>query len=456
MTNYFITTAIPYINAKPHVGHLQEFLLTQQLVRHLKNQEHKVLWQSGTDDNSLKNLDSATKQNIPINDYLASHIKEFKTLFNDLNLNPDYLVHTAAPGHKQTVQNFIQALNQDDLYLKTYQGNYCVGCEDFIKDHELADGLCPDHKQSPSKIQEENIYFNLSKYQTKIKESITSGRVKIYPKIKQNEILSFLDSGLHDISISRPGVSSPLGVDFPGYPDHKVYVWIDALINYLSGVNYFNGGDKVWNSSYKINVIGKNIWKFHAIYWLGLLLSANIDLPQEIIIHGFLTVGGEKISKSLGNCGKLEELTAKWSANELGLFLLGKNNYQVDYDFNELELNKFYQQELVGQIANLFPRVWTIAQKVGFTLIKTESSVSEEPRDLNKSYHSLLELAQNLNKQINDHKAWSLPPTEAKAHLNDYNQALNLIADRLTLWFPELKDKINNSFQEKVILFPKK
>src|SRR5690606_10809208 len=140
------------------------------------------------------------------------------------------------------------------------------------------------------------------------KESILSGRVKIYPEFRQKEILSFLESGLQDISISRPVENSVLGVDFPKQPGHKVYVWIDALVNYLTGIDYFQGGQEVWDRSYKIHVIGKNIWKFHALYWLGLLLSAKIDLPQEILIHGFLTVDGEKISKSLGNGGDLDKI----------------------------------------------------------------------------------------------------------------------------------------------------
>jgi methionyl-tRNA synthetase len=456
MTNYFITTAIPYINAKPHIGHVQEFLLTNQLVRNLKAQGHSVLWQSGTDDNSLKNLEAAQRLNLPIEDYLTTKTQEFKDLFTKLNLQPDYLVNTSSEGHKAVVQEFIKKLKPEDLYVNSYQGYYCVGCEDFIKDHELIKGVCPDHKTTPSLIKEENVYFKLSRYQNQIKTAITSGRVKFFPKTKEKEILSFLDSGLHDISISRPGINSSLGVDFPGYPDHKVYVWIDALINYLSGIDYFNGGQKIWDESYKIHVIGKNIWKFHAIYWLGLLLSADIKLPEEILIHGFLTVNGDKISKSLGNGGDLDLLTNNYSANELGLFLLGKNNYQVDYDFSEVELSKIYLQELVGQISNLFPRVWTIAQKSNFTLTRIPTKINHDFRELQGSYQNLLILAQNLNKKINDTKPWTLDLVTAQNHLIAYNQDLNLIADYLSLWFPELADKINNSFQEKVLLFAKK
>lgn len=456
MNKFFITTAIPYINARPHIGHIQEFLLTRQLVRQLQNQGQKVLWQSGTDDNSLKNLETAQKLGIPLAEYLNSQIGEFQKLFNGLNLKPDYLVHTSGTKHKETVTQFIQSLHKEDLYLKTYQGHYCGGCEDFIKDHELIDGVCPDHKTIPKLIQEDNIFFKLSKYQDQIKVAIKSGKVKIYPKWREKEILSFLEGGLQDISVSRPVDSTNLGVDFPDQEGHKVYVWIDALVNYLTGIDYFKGGQEIWDGSYKIHVIGKNIWKFHALYWLGLLISAGIELPNEILIHGFLTVDGEKISKSLGNGGNLEKLLTTWTSNEIGSFLLGRNNYTVDSDFSEAELSRFYLQELVGQVANLFPRVWTIATKVGFTLTRTPTELEGDFRDLHTSYGELLTLAQDLNKRINDSKVWTLDLQEAKEHLEAYNRDLNRLADLLSIWFPELEKKINNSFTEKVILLPKK
>jgi methionyl-tRNA synthetase len=270
MNKYFITTAIPYINAKPHIGHIQEFLLTKKIVDILQSSGNQVLWQSGTDDNSLKNLESAINQNLTLDVYLSNQISQFKELLKKLNLKPNYLVHTHKKNHHSFVKRFISNLDPKDLYVGKYEGLYCPGCEDFLKKEELVNNLCPDHLKTPQIIQEENVFFKLSSYQNQIYNLINSDTIKITPSSKKQEILSFISRGLEDISISRPVKDDGLGVDFPSFPGHKVYVWIDALINYLSGIDYYSkDGKKTWDQSFKIHVIGKNVWKFHAIYWIG-------------------------------------------------------------------------------------------------------------------------------------------------------------------------------------------
>lgn len=369
MNNYFVTTAIPYINAKPHIGHVQEFLLTGKIVQILKSQGHEVKWQSGTDDNSLKNLASAQKQNIPIAEYLQQHIGNFKSLLNELNLKPDYLVHTSQDNHHEFTKNFIKSLNPTDLYESTYEGLYCQGCENFIKKEELINEVCPDHLTKPVSTKENNVFFKLSAYQDQIYNLILTDQVKIHPASRKNEILAFIKRGLNDISISRPVAEASLGVDFPGHQDHKVYVWIDALINYLSGINYFSPeGKELWDKSHKIHVIGKNVWKFHAIYWIGLLLSANIPVPNEIYIHGFLTNNGQKISKSLGNSVDVDDLLKEFTPEELSYYLLGKLNPLEDSDFNHKDLRKILIDDLSFKIGNLFPRVYTLSNKFNYSL----------------------------------------------------------------------------------------
>lgn len=454
---YFITTAIPYINAKLHLGHIQELLLTKQIVQGLTRQNSVVKWQTGTDDNSQKNILAAHQANLSPKSYLIQQIKNFTQLLQQLQLSPDFLVHTSSPHHHQVVKQFLRKIKSPDLEVKHYEGLYCSGCEDFISPHELTNGVCPDHLTTPQTIFEKNVFFKLSNYQTQIKQALISKRVKIYPENKLPEILSFIDQGLKDISISRPSsAGSPLGVDFPDLPGHKVYVWIDALINYLSGVNYFTpAGQNLWDKSIKIHVIGKNVWKFHAIYWLGLLLSAGIELPQEIIIHGFLTVDGEKISKSRGNGGDLDALLAQFSPEVLATFLLGKNYYGQDFDFSQSKLNHFYHDELLGQISNLFPRIFSLSQKNNYSLTRKVNPVSINPRCSQEIYFKLLKICTSLNKDINDSKIWTLPPLAGLPLIRQWEIQLNEVADLLSWWFPTLEPAINNSFQEKIILFKK-
>jgi methionyl-tRNA synthetase len=457
---YFITTAIPYINAEAHVGHAQEFLLADTFKRILKNQGHSVLLQSGTDDNSLKNIIAAKEKNIELSKYVGEQGEKFKSLLSKLNIDNDLFVQTSSRKHHNAVYHFINNLNKNDLYEGEYKGLYCVGCEDFLKKEDLNNaGECPDHQKKPQEIKESNIFFKLSKYQEEIYNLINSDKVKFYPLSKKKEILNFINKGLTDISISRPIKDQSWGVPFPGKEDHTVYVWIDALINYISEIGYGEGDEweKIWNDSHTIHVIGKNVWKFHAIYWVALLLSAKIKTPSEIIIHGFLTNNGVKISKSLGNVINPLDLLEKHDADIIRTYLLGKLNYESDGDFNENDLKSFYIEEVLNQIGNLYPRVYTIANKSNITGKREENILQNDYHNIREIYQTCLEKSQILNKTINDSHLWEKEESETKhITLKDWQKELNLISDLLEVFVPSKKDAISASFSTKKILFPKK
>lgn len=457
--NYFITTAIPYINAPVHIGHAQEFLLADTFKHILQKQGHKVLLQSGTDDNSLKNILAAKEIGKSIEEYTKEQGELFKKLLNSLNIHPDVFVQTSSKLHHDSVKYFIQNLNQDDLYENNYCGLYCVGCEDFIKEEDLNQKEeCKDHLKKPDHIQEKNIFFRLSKYQDQIYKLIESDTVKIYPSWRKKEILNFINSGLTDISISRPIKDESWGISFPNYPNHTVYVWIDALINYISGIGYGtnNEWEKIWNESYKIHVIGKNVWKFHAIYWIGLLLSSKISPPDEIVIHGFLTNEGVKISKSLGNSISPVELLENYDADTLKCYLLGKLNYENDSDFSKEDLSKFYLDEVINQISNLFPRIYSLAKKENIILENSKQNYQLNFREIQDIYTTLLSLSQKLNKEVNDSFIWkSLDKTKNDFLIKDWNNQLNRISSLFSLLYKSKETEINKAFTEKVILFNK-
>lgn len=456
MKTYFITTAIPYINAPAHIGHAQEFFIADTLSRTLKAQGYQVLLQSGTDDNSLKNVLSAREKNIPLKEYLDTQGENFKVLLDQLNIHPNYFVNTSSNYHHKVVKEFLNNLNPKDLYIKDYEGKYCIGCEDFIKDSELNQGLCPDHKKEPELIKESNVFFKLSDYQDKIYELIESDLIKITPAFRKKEILSFIKSGLQDISISRPQKHSGFGIDFPNHPNQIVYVWIDALINYISGIHENNprNWQNHWNSYYKVHVIGKNVWKFHAIYWVGLLLSAKLNPPNEIFIHGFLTNEGVKISKSLGNAINPLSLLEKFDADTLRAFLVGKLNFEKDSDFNQKDLSKFYLDELLNQVGNLFPRITTLAKKES---IDYELKNILPTKDIKDLWENIFTRSCQLNKEINDSFIWKKPSGAEKTEtIKKWLLSLEEIAQDLKILCPEKKELIDKALKgEKVLIFKK-
>jgi methionyl-tRNA synthetase len=422
---YFITTSIPYVNSSPHVGHAQEFALADAIARFYRLQNTKVILQSGTDDNAFKNVLSAKEAGIETKTFVDQNARSFQELLGLLDISADYFVRTSSKEHAEGVAAFIKQLDPNDLYTSSYIGLYCQGCEDFYSPSELVNGLCPDHQKAPEKIEEENTFFRLSKYQQEIYRLIESDQVLITPQSRKKEVLNFISTGLTDISISRSSArSSGWGIPFPGRPDQVVYVWIDALINYLTGAGFGRTTDwsQVWNQDvYKVHVIGKNVWKFHAIYWVGLLLSANLPLPNEIFIHGFLTNNGVKISKSLKNGGDLSELIRKYGSDALRFYLLSGLSVAEDADFSESNLVNVYNTELANKIGNLTSRILTLRNRISEKSQIVNRNL-EDIHDFSEGVREALNVVSRLNFEIETTKPWELLKRENHSELADYLQ----------------------------------
>jgi methionyl-tRNA synthetase len=301
---------------------------------------------------------------------------QFLQLADDLKIDYARFIRTTEKAHVQAVHSLWRSLRPDDVYLKAYRGLYCSACEDFLFEKDLVEGKCPEHRKSPAEVAERNYFFRLSAYQGRIEEWLKSGEVSIRPERRRKEILQFVRLGLEDISISRlASRSGGWGVPVPDDDSQIVYVWIDALVNYLTGLGY-GGGDgwrEWWNGdTRKIHVIGKNVWKFHAIYWPALLLSAGLPLPDELVIHGFLTADGQKIGKSAGNAIAPDDFIQRYGADAVRYFLLRAVPAFDDGDFSATRFSSVYDADLANGLGNLVSRLLTLAVKSGLENVGPE------------------------------------------------------------------------------------
>lgn len=367
---FFISTAIDYVNGYPHVGHALEKTQADVLARFHRSLGEEVLFLSGTDENSLKNVRAAEKEGIAVKKLVDRNSKKFHELKNVLNLSFDNFIRTTEERHIKGAEKLWLACEKD-IYKKTYKGLYCVGCEKFYKKEELEDGLCPEHKREPELAEEENYFFKLSKYQNQLKDIIEKDKVRIIPETRRNEVLSFINQGLEDICISRSKERAHgWGIPVPNDKNQIIWVWFDALSNYINALNYGENGKKFkewWqDNENKLHVIGKGIIRFHAIYWPAMLLSAGISLPEEIFVHSYITCEGQKMSKSLGNVVDPFKLVEKYGTDAVRYFLLREIPSFQDGDFTYEKFEARYNADLAKGIGNLVSRVITIGEKLGF------------------------------------------------------------------------------------------
>jgi methionyl-tRNA synthetase len=352
------------VNARPHIGHALEFVLTDALARYQRLTGQDTWFLSGTDENSLKNVQAAEKEGIPTQELVNRHAGEFYALRETLNLSFDDFIRTSTdPRHLAGVYKLWQACAQNgDIYKKAYRGLYCVGCEQFYTESELIDGLCPEHHTRPEVVEEENYFFRLSRYAEQLYRLIESDRLQIVPQTRKNEVLSFIQGGLLDFSISRSRERAHgWGIPVPGDPEQVVYVWFDALGNYITALGYAEE-DRLYrhywlNNSRRVHVIGKGITRFHAIYWPAMLLSAGAPLPTTIFIHGYITLGGEKVSKTLGNVIDPVEVAGQYGAEALRYYLLREVKATEDGDFTLERFVRAYNADLADQLGNLLSRL---------------------------------------------------------------------------------------------------
>ncbi len=462
--NVYITTTIPYVNSKPHIGFALELAQADALCRYYRQQGQDVFFQTGSDDNAFKNVISAKNNGVPVADFVDRNSAAFLELSQTLQISYENFIRTSGPQHRQSVARFWRHLNPEDLYQRDYTGLYCFGCEDFLQEKELIDGFCPEHRTAPVAIAEKNFFFRLSRYQSRLETLIADDVIKIYPNRCKNEVLSFIRSGLHDISVSRSADRvDNWGITVPDHPDQIIYVWIDALINYLSGLDYDQGENyrKYWNrDSLKIHVIGKNVWKFHAIYWPALLLSAGLPLPDKIFVHGFFTVNGQKIGKSLGNGIDPTDIVRSYGVEALRYYLFEAVQPFNDCDFSIEKLIAVYNTHLANGIGNLFSRLLTLGWKSGYRYAP-KKTLSETDRQYVRSVESfrfddvlnqIRDEVTAINREIDQSKPWELLKNSEifRIHqlLSDWYNRFDRIGERLTPFLPQSSAKIKNSLHD--------
>ncbi len=386
---YDVTTSIPYVNAAPHLGHALEFVQADVFARYRRLTSADTFLLTGTDENSLKNVLAAEREGVPVRDLVERYSRRFAELARSLDVSYDDFIRTSAdPRHAAGARAFWEACQRNgDIYRRSYRGLYCVGCEQYYAPDELVNGLCPEHLTPPQVVEEENYFFRLSRYAARLAELIDSEQLRIIPDTRRNEARAFLARGVEDISISRSSARAHgWGIPVPGDPDQVMYVWFDALTNYITALGYADDAAPYrhyWvNADRRVHVIGKGILRFHAIYWPAMLLSAGVPLPTDIFVHGYLTVGGQKISKSLGNAVDPAALVARYGADAVRYWLLHDMPPTADVDFTIERLEQRYTADLANGLGNLINRTVSMLHRYRQGIVPCPGPLSALDREV--------------------------------------------------------------------------
>jgi len=457
---YYVTAAIPYVNAAPHVGHALEFVQVDVIKRYHKLLGEDSISLSGGDENALKNVQAAENAGEPVQNFVDKNNNLFVKLTKNLNAEFDiWQKGSDKEKHFKSSQKLWELCDKaGDIYKKEYGGLYCVGCEAFYPAEELNnDGECFEHPgKKLQEVKEENYFFKLSNYQNKLIDLISSDKLKIYPQERKNEVLSFLKEPLQDISISRSNERAKnWGVPVPNDKSQKIYVWFDALNIYQSGVGF--GWDdenykKYWPAD--LHVIGKGISRFHAIYWPAFLMSANLELPKSLFIHGYFTVNGQKMSKTLGNVIDPNTIISKYGADALRYYFLAKFAPFTDGDFSEDKLKDVYNADLANGLGNLVSRVAKLCEKSEFLFKSRETKLypevvqAVEEFRFDNALKFIWEKISNVDQIINKDEPWKLQGKALQKALQEYLYEIAEIALNLKPFLPETTTKIAKVFGE--------
>jgi methionyl-tRNA synthetase len=370
MENYYITTPIYYVNDKPHIGHAYTTVVADILARYyrFKLGPEKVHFLTGTDEHGSKIAQSAEKNKQTPKQFCDEVSELFKSSWHELNITFDDFIRTTDERHEVIVEEILGKLKQaktpkgnDVIYKGTYEGLYCVGCESYKKEDDLVEGKCPDHNKAPENLSEENWYFKLSDYEELLKEKIETKQIHILPEDKEKEVLSFIEQGLEDIAISRANVE--WGIPVPFDKDQTIYVWVDALINYISALGFPEGEqfEQFWPAN--VHLLAKDILKFHCIIWPAMLDAAEIEQPKELFVHGFFTLNGKKMSKTLGNVIDPNDLVKEYGVDAARYLIVSQFVFGQDGDVKVDEFPVKYNADLANGIGNLVSRVLSMTER---------------------------------------------------------------------------------------------
>jgi methionyl-tRNA synthetase len=475
MSNFYITTSIPYVNSEPHIGFAMELVQADVIARYMRRNGTPTIFSTGTDEHGGKIAEKAAELEQTPKDFADKVSQSFRDILPLLNISNDRFIRTTDPGHEQRAQTIWKNLSAY-IYKGNYAGWYCTGDEAFFSDKVVKEnnGICPAHNRPYEKIQEENYFFKLSAFAPQVKQAIETNQLNIVPETRKHEILTVINQGLEDISISRPKEKIAWGIPVPGDDSQVMYVWFEALMNYITILGYPDGEDfkKFWPAN--VQVIGKDILRFHAAIWPAMLLALKLPLQRTLYVHGFITVDDHKMSKTIGNVVAPREIVEKYGTDAFRYFFLRHVPSYGDGDFSWDRLEAAYNNELADQLGNAVSRTAAMISRYQNGLI---GSIPEAGHDIgpyeqalqacrfDKALDGVWEQVKGLNQYIEESKPWELAKLNDQEHLREVlaycASSLLEIASLLAPFMPETATKIKQAFDSGMLqktlppLFPK-
>jgi len=460
MKRLYVTTAIDYVNSTPHLGHAYEKITTDAVARWHRLDGDDVRFLTGTDENASKNARAAKDAGKPVQAFVDEMAARFLELCKTLNVSYDDFIRTTEERHRKVVQSIFQRLyEQGDIYKGKYDGLYCYGCEAFYLEKDLKGGKCPIHGTPPERVSEESYFFRMSAYQKRLLDYYEKHPDFVLPKARMNEMVNRIKEGLKDLSVSRHNIE--WGIPVPFDDKHKIYVWLDALLNYVTALGYPDGKDykKYWPADY--HFIGVDINWFHSVIWPCVLMALDVELPKHVFVHGFINIGGEKMSKTRGIVVDPFDLAKRYGTDQVRYFLLREMPFGEDGDFSEDILKRRINGELAADLGNLVNRVLTLAERSATFKGEPELGLPDfkkinacmERLELHHALEAIFAYVKSVNKYVNDKEPWKLQGDALDHVLYNLLEALRMISILISPFMPEAAEKINKQLGVKAGAF---